>query len=511
MIRSESQQSINLTEYYRVLARHKLLIVLCLIGGLSLALWYNSKLIPFYRATAVIVIDKESRFSPLTGERMGFESYLSESMTFNTHFELILSRPVLEQVVKDMEMDKIHEDPDEEKRVEVHPLRQLLSRIKQNISLLLGEKKKVLVTRKVIDPEERLLGLAQRVKGMISVEPVEDTRLLNLVSLSTSPTEARDVANALARAYIDFNLKTKLQASKNTLEWLTDNLYKTKEKLNAAEGAFLAYKQSANLISLEDSQTTIAKKIADFNDAYIQARNRRLELNAKLTELGRISKSRKNIPHFRSLIGSDLIDDLYGQLVKAEGELSRLKKVFKSKHHKIIAINARIADTRTKLRLEIQKEIQNLKAEQALMKNKEKIIQKTIADFEKEAMEINKQELEYGILKRNLDLNRELYDTIMSKLKEANITADVDVTNIRLMEKALLPMFPIGPNKKRNLILGVFLGLMVGLGLSFSREYLDRTLHTEDDVQNYLHLPVLSVIPIARKAKQKAYGNKDEE
>ncbi|MBW2709421.1 MAG: GumC family protein [Deltaproteobacteria bacterium] len=510
MTRSGNEQTINLTEYYRVLTRHKLLIALCFIGGLSLAFWYNSNLIPLYRATATIVIDKESRYSPLTGARMGFESYLSESMTFNTHFELILSRPVLEQVVKDMKMDAIYKGSDEKKRVEAHPLRQLFSRIKKNISLLLGGKKKVLATRKVIDPEERLLGLAQRVKGMISVKPVEDTRLVTLNALSPSPTEARDVVNALARAYIDFNLKTKLQASKNTLEWLTDNLYRTKEKLNDAEEAFLAYKQSANLISLENSQTTIGKKITDFNDAYIQARNRRLELSAKLAELERISKSRKNIPHFRSLIGSALIDDLYGQLVKAEGERSRLEKIYKSKHHKIIAINARIADTRSKLRLEIQKEMENLKAEQALMKNKEKIIQRTISDFKKEAMDINKQELQYGILKRNLDLNRELYDTIMSKLKESSITADVDVSNIRLMEKALLPMAPIGPNKKRNLVLGIFLGLMAGLGLSFLLEYLDRTLHTEDDVQNYLGLPVLSVIPLGRKAKQKAYGNKDE-
>jgi succinoglycan biosynthesis transport protein ExoP len=511
MIRSESEQAVNLTEYYRVLARHKLLIVLCFIGGLSLAFWYNSKLIPLYSATATILIDKESHYSPLTGKPTGYESYLSESMTFNTHFALILSTPVLEQVVKDMKMDEISKGSDEKELSEVNPLRQLLSRIKKNISLLFGEKKEVLVTRKVIDPEERLLGLVQTVRGMVSVEPVEDTRLLNLNSLSTSPTKARDVVNALARAYIDFNLKTKLQSSKNTLEWLTDNLYKTKEKLNAAEEEFLSYKQASNLISLEDSQGTIAKKIADFNDAYIQARNRRLELSAKLAELERISKSRQNIPHFRSLIGSAFIDDLYGQLVKAEGELSRLEKVYKSKHYKIMAINAKIKDTRTKLRLEIQKEIQNLKAEQALMKHKEKIIQKTISDFEKEAMGINKQELRYGILKRNLELNRELYDTIMSKLKEANITADVDVSNIRLMEKALLPMSPVGPNKKRNLILGIFLGLVMGLGLSFSLEYLDRTLHTEDDVQNYLHLPVLSVIPLARKAKQKAYGNKDEE
>ena len=307
-------------------------------------------------------------------------------------------------------------------------------------------------------------------------------------------------------AFIDYNLQSKLRASKNTLEWLTENLYQTKEKLNAAEEEFLAYKQQANLISLEDSRETITKKIADFNEAFIQTRNRRLELSSKLAELERISKSRQSIPMFRSLIGSELIDELYGQLVKDESELARLKRIYKSKHPKIVAMGASIGELRAKLQLEIQKEIENLRAEESLMENKEKIIQKTVADFEKEAMETNKKELRYGILKRNLELNKELYNTIMSRLKEANITANVDVSNIRLMEKALLPMSPVDPNRNRTLIMGIFLGIVAGVGLSLLLEYLDRTLHTEEEVQNYLNLPVLAVIPVARKSKHKTYG-----
>ena len=509
MISSLNDSSRNLAEYYGVLTRHKLLITLCFIVGVSIALWYNSKLIPFYSATATMIIDKESTRSPLTGQVMNYESYLSESMSFNTHFELITSRPVLEKVVQDLKLDQVQQGVKKEQQVEESPLKEIISRIKKNIRLLLGEKEEK-VKKRVVGPEDRLLSLAQMVKGMVSVEPVEDTRLIRLIAVSTSPTEARDVANAVARAYMDYNLQSKLRASKNTLEWLTDNLYKTKEKLNVAEEAFLAYKQKSNLISLEDSRETISKKIAEFNDSFIQARNRRLELNSRLEELDRISKTRQNIPHFRSLIGSELIEELYGQLVKDESELARLKKIYKSKHPKIVAMNARIADMRGKLRTEIQKEIQNLRAERSLLENKEKIIQKTITDYEKEAMAINKKELKYGILKRNLELNQELYNTIMSRLKEANITANVDVSNIRLMEKALLPMAPVNPHRQRNLIMGIFLGLFAGIGLSFLLEYLDRTLHTEDDVQSFLDLPVLSVIPIARKSKHRTYGRNDE-
>ena len=510
MNHTQTEQTVNLIQYYHTLTRHKWVIIASVVIGVSLALWYNSKLIPIYRATATLIIDRESAYSPLTGQRTDYETYLSESMTFNTHFELITSRPVLEKVVKDLKLDRIDKNREKNKLAKINPLRELVSRLKENTLLLLGRERKPKVTKKLPDPEERLSGLVQMVRGMVSIEPVEDTRLLNINIVSPSPVKARDIANGVAQAYIDFNLNNRMKSSQNTLKWLTDHLYEMKKKLEDAEEEFLAYKQSTNLISLEESQKIIAQKMTDFNDAYIQARNRRLELGAKLEEISRILKSSKDIRHLRSLISNELINNLYGQLINAEGELARLRKVYKFKHHKIIETNTLIADTRKKLNQEMGKELDNLKAERTLLLNKEKVIQKTISDFKKEAMEINTKELKYTILKRNVEMNQRLYDTIMSRLKEADITANIDVSNIRIMERALLPGFPIGPNKKRNVLLGIVMGLIIGIGLSFLWENLDRTLHTEEDIQKYLDLPVLSVIPVAQKAKKLSYGAKGE-
>ena len=126
-----------------------------------------------------------------------------------------------------------------------------------------------------------------------------------------------------------------------------------------------------------------------------------------------------------------------------------------------------------------------------------------MSDFEQDGMDANKKQLKYTILKRNVDMNQKMYDMLLSRLKEANITGNIDVSNIRIVEKALMPGFPVSPNKKRNLLLGIVFGLVVGVGLGFLREYIDRTLRTEDDVQKYLGLPVLSVIPLAGLAEGK--------
>ncbi|MBW1701676.1 MAG: GumC family protein [Deltaproteobacteria bacterium] len=495
----EEEQTIHLTDYYHVLLTNKWTVIVSLIIMVSLVLLHNSQLIPIYRATATLIIDKERTQSPLTGQRMDYETYLSESLTFNTHFELITSRPVIERVIRGMKLDQMNRPGDKEKLEEISFLKQFISRFKKNVRLLLGKKKEELPS-----PEEKLAALVKVLQSMVEIENIEDTRLLNVHVLNFDPVMAKDIANALSQAYIDFNIDNRLKSSQSTLGWLTDHLYGMKKKLEDAEEEFLAYKQSAKLISMEESQRLIAQKITEFNDAYIKARNRRLELDAKLAQLGRVTKSGKDIPHLRSLIENELINDLYGQLVNAEVEFSRISKTYKSKHPKVIQVKTSIDNIGHKLRREIKKELDSLKAEREVLLTRERVLQNTMADFEKEGIEINRKELKYTILKRNVEMNQNLYDTLLSRLKETDITGNIDVSNIRVTEKANLPRFPVSPNKKRNLILGIIFGLMIGIGLSFLREYLDRTLRTEDDIQKYLDLPVLSVIPLADQAADKS-------
>jgi succinoglycan biosynthesis transport protein ExoP len=499
---AQQEQPTHLIDYYHVLLKHKWTVIVSLLIVVSLVLYHNAGLIPIYRATTTLIIDKESMKSPITGQRMDYETYLSESMTFNTHYKLITSREVLEKVVKALKWDEMGEKQKNETIREIGPLKQHLSKFKKNISLLLGRKDNNPA------PQDRMTGLVLALRGMVSVEPVEETRLVNITAMNPNPAMARDVANAVAQAYIDFNIDNRMRSSQYTLTWLTNHVYEMKKKLEDAEAEFLTYKQKASLLSPEESQKMIAQKRTEFNDAYIQARNRRLELNTKLKQLRGISSAKGDVSHLRSLIASPLIDTLYNQLVNAEVELGRLREVYKSKHPKVIEVTTSIENIRRKMDEEVKKETANLEAEQEVLLAKEEVLQKTIADFEKEAMETNKMELNYTILQRNVEMNQRLYDTILSRLKEVDITGNIDVSNIRITESAVLPRFPMGPNKKRNLMLGIVVGLMIGVGLSFLWEYLDRSLRTEEDVRRYLGLPVLGVIPKADQATDKSYGKK---
>ena len=134
MDHSEKPRSAHFTEYIYILTKHRLLIIVSFLTMVTLTLFFTFLMKPVFRTTTTIVIEKQQRTSPITGERADFESYVSESLTFNTHFKLITSLPVLEQVIKNLKLD----DPEREKTLEVNFLKKLLKQFKKNIRLLLG-------------------------------------------------------------------------------------------------------------------------------------------------------------------------------------------------------------------------------------------------------------------------------------------------------------------------------------------------------------------------------------
>ena len=135
MNQTEEEQAVHLSEYYRLLMRKKWVIIISLVFMVGIVLRYNSRLVPIYSATATLIIDKEASRSPITGQPANYETYLSESLTFNTHFEMIKSRPVLEQVIDDMQLDQMSKKQVKEELVEINPLKQFVSRFKNNVFL----------------------------------------------------------------------------------------------------------------------------------------------------------------------------------------------------------------------------------------------------------------------------------------------------------------------------------------------------------------------------------------
>jgi len=495
------EEETHLSEYFMVLLKRKTLIILVFILVVTATMFHSYTADPIYQSSARLIIDREKTSSPITGEKFDFESYYSQSMDFNTSIKMISSAPVVLQVIKALKLDAENTDQD----LEISFVKQLISQFKENLKLLLkmNEKHEQLFEPPV-SPEElenqKKQALIGMVKSKIIVEQVRDTRLLNLSVKDKDPVLAAKMVNMLARKYMEFNLGNKMESSRQTLEWLNNELYDLRKKLEDDERKFFEYKQQSKVFSITGKQKLAENKIQEFNNNYLDTRNRRLELDAKINELNKNIKGIKGVGNVRSLINNQRIEKIYFKIVDFERKLTRLSKVYKAKHPKIIQAVTELEKSQNQLAQEIRKEKTNLKSERKVLHAREKILEKNITQFEKDALDASSKELKYTILQRNVNTSQNLYDLMVSRVKESNILQTGSTSDIRMVEKAQRPTSPISPDKKRNFLLSMVFGLFGGAGLAFFFEYLDRTIRTEEDIQKHFKLPVLSIIPKADRS-----------
>ena len=175
--------------------------------------------------------------------------------------------------------------------------------------------------------------------------------------------------------------------------------------------------------------------------------------------------------------------------------MTRLSKVYKSKHPKIVQAKGQLEKSRNRLKREIEKERQSLSSERKVLYAREKNLEKNITEFESDALDTSSKELKYTILQRNVKTSQNLYDLMVSRVKESDILQTANASNIRLVERARAPIGPVSPNKKRNFLLSIVVGLFLGCGLAFFFEYLDQTVRTGEDIQEIFNLPVLAIVP----------------
>jgi len=208
----------------------------------------------------------------------------------------------------------------------------------------------------------------------------------------------------------------------------------------------------------------------------------------------------KSVANVRSLINNPVIESIYARIIDLEIELTQLSRVYGPKHPQIVRAETELEKSRSSLALEISKELENLKSEREVLYVREKTLEKNIAEFERDALDTSAKELQYTILQRNVDTSRNLYDLMLSRIKESDILQTANTDHIRLVEKAKTPLNPVYPKKRRSLLLAVVLGLFAGCGLAFFIEYMDRTVRTEEDFRQHFNIPVLSVVPMADRS-----------
>jgi polysaccharide biosynthesis transport protein len=449
-------EEMHLREYVRVLRKHMWLMLACFVvvlGTVALGTYLQR---PIFRATTRALLDREAP-RVVNFQEAGPSGEPLE--VFQTQVQIIRSRPVGQRVIDTLD----------------------LKSKKPELAL-------------AADPVAAFL-------GSVSVEPVRNTRLVEIQVEDPDPKLAAEMANAVASAYVYQNLELKLSSARDALSWLTAQVSDLKTKVNESELALQRYREQAGLVQVEEKQSLGARKLAEFNSAYIEAKARRLEMEARLAELRRASQQTDAMESSPLVMNNPLIQRLKGQLVELEVQRSKLLKTYRDKHPEIVKIQSQVDEISVKIKEEVGRLALSMESEYNALKARENAMLQAVNQYKDEAQSLGKKEIQLGILKREADSNQQLYDVLLKRLKETSLSQGLDSSNVRVIEAAIVPTHPVKPRKVLNLAIGVLVGLAVGVGAAFFLEYMDDTVSTPEQVERALGVPVFSLIPVLSRTR----------
>jgi capsular exopolysaccharide synthesis family protein len=343
-----------------------------------------------------------------------------------------------------------------------------------------------------------LSAIGRALAGQIAVRSVKDSRLAIITVSDRKPQRAALIANTTADTYIEYNLDYKLEGARSAMAWLAEQEGDLKRELERAEMSLYKFKKDRNLlaVSLDDKQSMLSANLASVNGKLTELRIKILEFDSKrkIIEHARTNiAEEETIPEIRE---KDTIRALRDSFIQQSKESAELSSKYGPEHPKIKALSSQMETTRKIYVAEIDGVLATFdKAYRALVDN-ERALRGMMESQKKEAIELSKIEVEYKPLQRAADQNTKMYSLIASRQKEIDITGPMKTNNVRILERAIVPGAPVSPKPVQNLLLGLLLGLGTGVVLAFVIEALDNTLKTQADVEQFLGVPVLGLVPI---------------
>jgi succinoglycan biosynthesis transport protein ExoP len=327
--------------------------------------------------------------------------------------------------------------------------------------------------------------------GSLSVKRVPNSRLMEISFESTDPVLAARILNAHLENYIAQNIQTRYDATATASTWLASQLSDLKLKVEKSENDRINYERQNQIWSLDnDKNNMTTQRLSDLNKELTDAESETLKRRAlyEYAESGALDA----VPQLRD---NTVLQDMQRKRGDLSVQYTDAVNQYGPNFPKVQRIQAQIKELEEQMTRERQGIIVQLKSDYAEARARQELLSERLDQQKAETNAMSEKMVQYNILKREAEANKALYEGLLTKLKEAGISAGLKSSNIRIVDPAMIPSFPARPAKARNIALAFLVGLVGGVGLALLREYLDNTVKTPDDVETLSRLPSLAVVP----------------
>ena len=360
----------------------------------------------------------------------------------------------------------------------------------------------------------------------LMVKPVirRGTRLIDLYVTHPDPAVAQRLTEAVGREYIRMSIERRSDFSQESLRYLMEEEERLKGNLQRSEAAVADYKaKTPDALQLGGGAAAtgtapgsgssggrgglVEDRLQELNSKVTAAKADRVRLESELNQIEQIGSDVDKLLAIPSIATAPVVTDRRKDVALLESTVAGLSQRYKSKHPKMMAAHAALAEAREALKRAVLNQPAVLRNVLEQARAAEANLTAAAQEQEKAAIALNKAAIGYQELARQAESDRALYESVLRQIKETNLTKDVKTTAVGIAEHATMPHSPASPKPVKAILLGLLGGLAAGLGFVYTADALDRSLKTVDQVEASLGLPVLAAVPETDSRKKSDHSN----
>ncbi|MGV7222363.1 MAG: GumC family protein [Nitrospinales bacterium] len=482
----------SVTNYFFILKKRKYLILSVCILSAIIALVHTHNTRPLYQATAQLLIEKKAPKALNTREVIQDSNQWD---FYRTQYELLKDRSLARDVIQTLNLENSKHFVGEKNNKPASPswIKDLISSIKSALGIASNNKqKKPAIEGHKTDPYSPLI---DKFLGSFSVEPILNSRLVNISFQGHHPPEIQKIINTMASLYINKSIELRKKVERGAQSWLETKTESLKQELDNKEKNLQNVKGKENIQEIERKRLIAEKKIEQLLGRETDISFKRSQVEGLIEEI----KETKNNPLelFSSLPDSVINEDLSNlknDYFKLKKEVSNLSKKLGDKHPQMIATKEQLKNLENRIPNQIDDLIDSKLIDLKSLVAQEKSIKNELRKHKQVLSNLDKNYYQNSSIKQDLEGDKNIYEMLNKRLKEIDVSSEYSESNIRLVYPAEMPRFPIKPNKRQNLIFGLFGGLIVSFLLIYLLEATNNKIKSIDDILSEFKFPLMGVV-----------------
>lgn len=501
-------ENIDFTHYIRLLMHNKWKIAIFVFIVTSIVIVIVKPMKSIYRADTTVMI--ETNRSNIVDLQDVHGSGPQGREYFATQYEIIRSRALIEKVVDQLQLTK-HPDYDPRQAKESRSLFDVgaikdLFKLKEDEDITLGDDELEAEIRREI---------VSNFRNSLVVEPLFGTLLVNISFTSHNPQLAADIVNAVADVYIESYLEARLVVAKKATSWLSERLGELRQNLQDSEERLQEYRETEKLVDVQGVRTLDSAELGQLRQDYVDARQRRAEAQAVYEQVKNFETlSTGQLLAIPTILNNPIIQRLVETKSISDRKVAELSRRYGAQHPLMQAALAEQREVKNDLNTRLRNVTQGIYGNYQAALRAEQSLSRQINTTRGRLQNVSRKEVRLRELEREVETNRQLYDLFLSRGKESDESSKLEEPPARVIDEAIAPIYPIGPNKKKFVVAAFVFASALAIGLIVLLDLLDSTVRVADDVEYKLKASMLGFLPLDKSNKSgfafRAFVNKSD-